>query len=291
LNGAKRQIGSFVVKSLSGYSLRELETHEAVQRYSSNPVAPRLLGSRSVTPDESYAFLEWVAPYRRWPWRSSECITLVIERLAQIHSWDHIQFVAPLRGWEYDKELEGSAQTTFEAYRHAFMSGINPGARAMLPALERVAGAIGSIRRALISHTGLAVLHGDAHPGNAVIRRTKGSHTALLLDWGRTRLGSPLEDISSWIHSLAFWEPEARRRHDTLLTAYLRARGKDARLSPGFRDACYLAGACNALSGALRYHLSIVCDPESRHIDQYNSWRASADWMRIIRRADTVWRN
>jgi aminoglycoside phosphotransferase (APT) family kinase protein len=279
------------VKSLSGSGVRELEAHEAVQRYSSKPVAPRLLGSRSVNPDESYAFVEWVSPHRRWPWRASEFVNLVIENLAHIHSWDHVQFLDPLRSWQYDKELEQSARTTVDFYRGAFMSGVRPSARAMLPALSRVATAIIPIRRQLVARTGMAVLHGDAHPGNAVIRRAKHAHTALLLDWGRTRFGSPLEDIASWVHSVAFWEPEARRRHDTFLGTYLRARGKDPRLSPDFRDACYLAGACNALSGALRYHLSVVCNPERRPIDQYNSWRATADWMRIIRRADAVWRS
>jgi plastocyanin len=57
---------------------------------------------------------------------------------------------------------------------------------------------------------------------------------------------------------LGCWAPEARRRHDTLLRRYLRARGWPDRLDAATREAYQLASASNALSGALRYHLAVV---------------------------------
>jgi hypothetical protein len=44
------------------------------------------------------------------------------------------------------------------------------------------------------------------------------------VDWARARIGSPLEDVASWLHSLGCCEPQARKRHDTLMRAYLEAR-------------------------------------------------------------------
>jgi hypothetical protein len=45
-----------------------------------------------------------------------------------------------------------------------------------------------------------------------------------LIDWARARRGSPFEDVASWLHSLGCWEPEARRRHDSLLTDVISTR-------------------------------------------------------------------
>jgi hypothetical protein len=110
----------------------------------------------------------------------------------------------------------------------------------------------------------------------------------VLLDWGRARRGSPLEDVSSWLRSLCHWEPAAMRRHDTLLCRYLSARGWTGGLGRGLRDAYWLAGASNALSGALLHHLSVLeaaagtpAWPKALH--------AAHDWLRAIRRADACW--
>jgi aminoglycoside phosphotransferase (APT) family kinase protein len=139
--------------------------------------------------------------------------------------------------------------------------------------------------------TGGVLLHGDVHPGNAMVRTAAGGRPqAVLLDWGRARTGSPLEDVMSWLHSLGFWEPSARRIHDTLLTRYLHARGLTDGLSSDLRAACWIAGACNAMAGALRYHLAVAADEERDPVERWKSSNAAADWLRIIRRADTVWR-
>src|SRR5919108_667753 len=82
-----------------------------------------------------------------------------------------------------------------------------------------------------------------------VIRGRGPGSRAVLLDWARARRGSPLEDVSSWLQSLGYWELEARRRHDTLLRRYLKARAFAGELSRAVRDAYWLAAACNVLAG------------------------------------------
>jgi hypothetical protein len=112
-----------------------------------------------------------------------------------------------------------------------------------------------------------------------------------LLDWGRARLGSPLEDVSSWLQSLGYWEPEVRRAHDTLLRHYLAVRGLSTHLGHDLRERYWLAGACNGLAGALHYHLlaaAAAADRQGRRRAQ--AVAATKDWLRIIRRADACWR-
>ena len=142
------------------------------------------------------------------------------------------------------------------------------------------------LRRQLLAAApfGTAVIHGDLHPGNAVLRRRRGE--VVLLDWGRTRLGSPLEDVSSWLLSLGGWEPEARRRHDTLFAGYLAARGWESRLTPPLRAAYWVAGASNALAGALLHHLTIATDPRVSPLRRGVAARAAFGWGRVLRRAD-----
>ena len=159
-------------------------------------------------------------------------------------------------------------------------------------ALRRLVRSLPAIRRHLLTAEpfGTAVIHGDVHTGNVLMRTRGGGQQAVFLDWGRARLGSPLEDVSSWLQSLGYWEPEAGRRHDTLLRRYLRARGYPEELGRELRDAYWLAAACNVLSGALRYHLALVhgwgaSTPRMRAA----AVRAARDALRIIRRADACW--
>jgi Ser/Thr protein kinase RdoA (MazF antagonist) len=103
--------------------------------------------------------------------------------------------------------------------------------RRRLGPVRRVGEVLPELRRQLLAldSFGTTAIHGDAHPGNALVRS---GERPVLLDWGRARLGSPLEDVSSWLQSLGYWEPEAQRRHDTLLAGYRRR----AAFRPG-RDA------------------------------------------------------
>jgi aminoglycoside phosphotransferase (APT) family kinase protein len=281
-----KPIGSFVAKPFSGVAARELEVYRLLRATAQNHLAPALLGWRLTVQrrKQGYVFLEWVAAERRWPWRDLHSSSLVVEQLAALHRSDPAPFHTALAAsWDYEGELVESSHVTLEAYRRAFFAGVRPGGRPMLPAFERLVSALPRLRRELMAFTGTALLHGDAHPGNVALKGT----VALLLDWERARIGSPLEDISSWVHSLAFWEPEARRKHDTLFTRYRAARGHSpATLSREFRDACILAGACNALAGALRFHLAVLEDRKRSARQRFDSYRAAADWLRIIRLAD-----
>ena len=61
------------------------------------------------------------------------------------------------------------------------------------------------------------------------------------------------------------------------------------RLSTELRAAYWLAGACNALSGALAYHLSVLLDdglPSGRRASAAYSARG---WVRVLRQADAFW--
>ena len=127
------------------------------------------------------------------------------------------------------------------------------------------------------------------HPGNVVLRRQDGGTDPVLLDWGRARIGSPLEDVSCWLQSLGTWEPEARRRHDTLLAGYLAARGLAPRLDADLRAGYWLAGASNALSGALVYHLSVLLDARLPSATRASAAYSAREWVRVLRRADAFW--
>ena len=83
-----------------------------------------------------------------------------------------------------------------------------------------------------------------------------------------------------------FWEPQAKRVQEMLIKRYLRARGIAVKITSQFRDAYWLAAACNGLSGALRYHLLVMCDEQRSRHEQCGAARASADWLRVIRHAD-----
>ena len=133
-----------------------------------------------------------------------------------------------------------------------------------------------------------AVLHEDIHSGNVAIRARERRRAAFLLDWGLTRLGSPLEDVSSWLQSLRCWEPEAKRGRDSLLQRYLGARGFSTRLSPGLRENYWTAVACNGLASAIRYRLLTFSECRSRKA-RISSLAALHDWLRV-RRADAACR-
>lgn len=106
------------------------------------------------------------------------------------------------------------------------------------------------------------MINGDVHPGNVLVRSDRHGMRSVLLDWSRCRIGSPLEDVASWLQSLGCWEPAVRQRHDTLLRAYLAHRLCPA-LTPDRRTGYWLAAACNGLAGAIRYHSTVL--PRRRH--------------------------
>ena len=289
---------SFVVKCLAGDDRREAAIYEAVLAPAGIVLAPRLLEIERLGPSACYLYLEHVRPCRRWPWVESVQAGRVLDQLAKLHAsapiasfsgsapnWDD--------AWDYEAQLQQSAHLTLDIFERTARQEDFRGFRRALPGLRRIVSALPAIRRVLVAAEAPGVvIHGDAHPGNALIRLQGGSERAILLDWGRARVGSSLEDVSSWLKSLGCWEPEARRRHDTLLRRYLFARGLSTHLGHEVRDAYWLAGACNVLAGALRYHLAILNgwgNPSPRA--RSDAARIVRDYSRVIRRADAVWRH
>ena len=285
---------TFVAKRLDGVGRREAAIYADVLEPHAPGVAPRLLGVEEVTADIRYLYLEHVRASQSWPWREVTLSGLVLEQLALVHAaLPTAPFGRAPVAWDYEAELGRAAAATLEQFERAVSHDDLAWLRWARGALRRTVEALPAIRSALLNATpfGVAAIHGDVHSGNATVRVERGVERAVLLDWGRARPGSPLEDVSAWLQSLGYWEPEAKRRHDTLLRRYLAARGLPAHLGSDLRAAYWLASTCNVLAGALRYHL-VVADgwggaPSRARAE---AARAARDHLRVIRRADAVWR-
>ena len=285
---------TFVVKRLVDAAQREAAIYQEGLAALGADAAPHLLGVETVAPTVSYLYLEYIPPSQVWPWRDTALSSLVLGRLADLHTSLPIGlFSCPPIVWDYEAELGQSAEATLALYEQVIRHDELASLRAVRGALRRTVAALGAMRQQLCAAEPfrVAALHGDVHSGNVIIRTTSGTGRAVLLDWGRARVGSPLEDVSAWLQSLGYWEPEARRRHDTLLQYYLAARGVSTHLGRELRDAYWLASACNVLSGALRYYLSLAdgWGAASSHA-RADAARAARDHLRVIRRADAVWR-
>jgi phosphotransferase family enzyme len=290
----RRQTVTFVAKWVDGQATREAAIYEALLAPAGIVHAPGLLGVEWIGSATCYLYLEAVTPWRRWPWGEPVYAALVLEQLAALHTSVPLAALpAVASDWDYELELVSSAQATLHACEQRARHEDLAGARRGLPALRRMVDALPTIRRQLLAAAplGRAVIHGDAHPGNAMIRFAGRRPQAVLLDWGRTRPGSPLEDLSSWLQVLGYWAPEVRRRHETLLRGYLSARGLSDQLQRELRDAYWLAGASNILAGTLHYYLAVISGegapmPQAR----LQAVHVVHDYLRIIRRADACWR-
>ena len=284
----KPRVRSLVAKRLNGPATREALIYEQFVSAQVSELSPRLLAVKYRS-DQAILYLEAIRPANRWPWRETRVAERVLEGLARLHATPvGPRAACALARWDYESELLASARSTLELLerhrRHQLLSGLRP----FVPAMRRLVLALPAIRRQLLSFGpfGTGPVHGDVHPGNALLRRRRGSPETALLDWGRARIGSPLEDVVSWLQSLGYWEPEARRRHDTLLARYLSARGENGRPSSDLRAACWLAGASNGLSGALRHHLWVARDEQATSPQRTRAVHAARDWLRVLRRAD-----
>jgi hypothetical protein len=276
----------FVVKRLSGPECREIEIYESLARLGVN-LSPRFLGFAQVGPRDRYLYIEHINRQRSWPWKNALVAGLVLEELARLHASVSAE-AAPL-DWNYEADLAQSSESTLELLEYAARRERHEWARYGLRHVRLLARELPAIRDELLREN-RAFIHGDVHPGNVRIRVMRGREQVVLLDWSRARIGSPLEDVSSWLQSLGFWEPHARQRHDTLLERYLITRGKS--LSRGVRVLYWLAGASNALAGALRYHIWLATG--SRQATPLQRARAISEarhWLRIVRRAAECWRN
>jgi hypothetical protein len=272
-----------VVKDLPAHASREADIYEALWMRIEAPPTVRVLGRQAVG-SHTYLYLEDVQADSAWPWTHEPVAVEVCRALARVH--DAPELPRDLFAWDYDTGLAASATATLRlAHEVRLPSGERPWRR--LGDLSRVVQALPALRDELFA-SGTAVLHGDVHPGNVLVRDEAPGRRIALIDWGRARLGSPLEDVASWLHALGCWEPEARRRHDTLLRAYLDSRATPLRLDAALRRTYWLASASNGLSGAVAYHLAVLGDRASTPSAQYDSWHVLREWQRVMRLAATL---
>lgn len=277
--------GRFVVKELLPGQRREADVYALLWTHLEQPPAARLLGVQSAG-DTSYLFLEDVQSLSFWPWADIAFPLAVCRELAQLH--DGTALPPASFTWDYDAELAASAASTLSgALRARDAAGVRYWRR--VGDLKRVVACLPGLRSELLA-CGRTVLHGDVHPGNVIIRQGSPGDRVALIDWGRARVGSPLEDVASWLHSLGCWEPQARRRHDTLLQAYLAHRRGRPALTPELRRTYWFASASNGLAGAIRYHLSVLADLSSSAPMRQDSRHALREWERVVRRAAALLR-
>jgi aminoglycoside phosphotransferase (APT) family kinase protein len=271
-----------VIKELRGLQRREAHIYRALWDQSMTPPAVRLLGTEK-TEHADYLYLEEVTQEFAWPWRKTLTSAAVCQALARLHDSEQLR-ENTLVGWDYESHLSKSAdETVAVALTARDEAGVRYWRR--IGDLRRVVTALPKIRSALLKAK--TFIHGDVHSGNVIVRASEKGEIAFI-DWGRARFGSPLEDVASWLHSLGCWEPAARRRHDTLLRAYLEARLSKQTITTKLRTAYWYASASNGLSGAIRYQLSVLTDPECSSEMKITSARVLDTWERIIRRAATI---
>lgn len=268
----------FVMKELRGTHRREALVYRTLWSALDTPPAARVFDSMD-TGGASYLCLEDVPRASAWPWRDFAPAAAVCTALANLHDARIPEAAIP--AWDYERELQVSAEATLELVSAlpARQTGWGRGGD-----LKRVVTALPEMRARLLAD-GVAMLHGDVHPGNVMVRPGEPPHRVTFIDWARARFGSPLEDVASWLHSLGCWDLEMRRRHDSLLRWYLQSRRPMLTLDAACRERYWLASACNGLAGAIRYHVSVIGAPDTRPRARRDSMRALAEWQRVIRGA------
>lgn len=284
---------SFVVKRLDGMQQREGFIYEQVLS-DTQEFAPRLLGRVRANQSVSYLFLEEVRRTRTWPWTDPAAPTRVLERLAHLHTRVPVERLThPELTWDYESELRASAVATLEVFERAVNGSELEWLRWGRGTLRRTCQALPEMRRSLLAEApfGLSVIHGDVHSANVALTRSPAGERAILFDWARSRVGSPLEDVASWLQSLGYWEPAAKRYHDTLLRRYLTTRGDTGDIARSVRNAYWFAAASNVFAGSLRYHLMVASDTARAPLTRARAASAARDNLRMLRRADLLWRS
>lgn len=276
---ATGQPRSFVVKELLGGHRREADVYRLLWDTLADPPLARVLGRRD-TAAASYLCLEHIRTSSAWPWRDHSAVTAVCHALARVHHARRL--AADLPAWNYEEQLRVSAQETLRVAMSTRVGSV-PLWRG-LGELRRVVGTLGPLRERLLEG-GTTFIHGDVHPGNVLLRPGTGPRRVVLIDWAASRVGSPLEDLASWLHSLGCWDTEARRRHDSLLRLSVQASQLSTRLDRVVRANYWMASASNGLGGAIRYHLAVMADPLTTARTRQASRRALDEWQRVIRGA------
>lgn len=278
----RRVPARLVVKHLQGFHRREADVYAAMATLERPPLAG--VHGVEVRGDALFLYLEDLEAPVEWPWSDTGLAVEVCRTLAALH-----RSTPPhnsVDDWDYEAHLTASALSTLALSAAALdANGVRIWRRR--GDLARVVRCLPWIRQHLAEQDRV-LIHGDLHPGNVVVIAGTGEGRVRLIDWACARYGSPFEDVASWLHSLGCWEPEARRRHDSLLAAYLRAAMPGCRISPDLRVTYWLAAACNGLSGAIRYHLAVIGDPASAAPLRGASRAALSEWERVIRRAASL---
>lgn len=276
-----------VVKELTGWMVREVRIYRDLTARHASGLSPRLLAVKHTEPDRAYLCIEAVHRTCAWPWRDVALTGDLFTRLAKFHEAAKAG-AAAVPEWDFEAQLKRMAELSWAAVDRCRRNPkLQPLARG-LPAIERVVTRQDRLCEQLLSEPpfGKGAIHGDVHTGNALARQRRSRFEPILLDWGRARIGSPVEDVSSWLLSLGCWEEEARRRHDKLLCDYLTAVGAERRLTSGIRAAYWAAGARNALAGALLHSICVAEDEGRRQRQRAEAYQAARNWIRVIRRAD-----
>lgn len=277
-----------VVKQLEGINRREAGVYRELLSQLEMRIAPNVLRVEQYPKTGVILFLEDVQATRRWPWRELPSSAAVLQQLAGFHEVSQ-ESAAVLPPWDYESALLKSAVATLEGLQQLHRHPEFAWMRRSLKSADRLVSALPNRRAELLDFEpyGSGPIHGDVHPGNVILRSRRNCDQPVLIDWARARMGSALEDVSSWLQSLAYWEPEARRRHDTLLMSYVRARGHEPRLSSSLRGAYWMAAGSNALAGALRYYCW-KADAANDLSQRSRAIHAVRDWMRMVERADAL---
>jgi hypothetical protein len=275
-----------VVKRLDGRPAREAVVYERLISRHPTKIAPELFAVERLGPSSACLFLEAVRRTNAWPWRNTSAAGEVLFRIGRFHTAVEGKDIL-LPEWDYEGEVGTVAESTWNMLEQCRGDLDLRMLARHIRGLERVIDALPELRRQLLSDSPFASrpIHGDLHPGNVLVRQSAGSHQPVFLDWGRARLGSPLEDVSSWLQSLRFWEVEAQRLHDTLFLEFLSAFGMERKLTSEIRAAYWIAGASNALAGALLHHLNIALDQRLSKARRGTAFNAARDWLRVVRRA------
>lgn len=279
---------SVIAKRLDGFGVREAHVYRDLLSHLDASIAPHVFGLEPCADTGAVMFLEDVRTAVHWPWRDTSSAAAVLQKLAVFHETSGRR-LASMPSWDYEAMLHESAVATLETLQRLRRDPEFAWMRRSLRPIARLVTALSRRRADLMSLASYAggAIHGDVHPGNVILRTRGGRREPILIDWARARTGSALEDVSSWLQTLAYWEPEARRRHDTLLKCYLRARGREPRLSSEFREAYWTAAASNALAGALRYYCW-KAETSKDHGQRARAMHAARDWIRMLERADAL---
>jgi len=286
----REQMFRLVAKRLTGRPAREAAVYQHLVAAHGQHLAPRLVAVEESGPGGVLLLIEAVRRTTSWPWRSLKAGEELLARLAEFHA-GAAGAATLVPEWDYEAELQAIAEQTRAALEQCRSDPDVAVLARDLPALNRVVRALPALREQLLSERpfGSRPIHGDLHPGNVLMSRRDGQDKPIFLDWGRARVASPLEDVSSWLQSVGYWELEGRRRHDTLLATYLSAFGMDRRPTESVRAAYWMAAASNALSGALLHHLHVARDCRQSSSRRAAATRAARDALRVVRRADAWW--